>query len=460
MTTSPVNPLLQPGSIAASTEGWPIVQAHITAIQALTSSQQDYLSRLLTSLNTSLPQLLQAQTGTAPATEKPSPATIKLVQLLIAGQPRWLLTDLASQELPEGATVKVKVTPRGIQIFPSDADQSTLPGRRSPTASSPSTNTQPSGQAAHEQARAQRIIDTLLTKTQHETGKDAREQIASLSRQLLTQIRPPTESLAKLLAQNNTSLTQLLENTALTLPAKAAQVRAAFANSGLFAEAKLQTLPSIATLPSQPRVPVDTKLALWSLLALPRLNQAQGLLAQLLGQFPQLRKLPAQLVMEKDVAEPIKGWLASISRNQLQLLSQGDGQQPVRLNLEIPVKMDQQLIALSVQLEKRYRFSTDTEDKPKARKVRHREPEWNLSMSLDIPRLGPLDVKLRATSKQLYCTLWTDRPALAAKINEDLATLAHNMNTDGIALAQLRLLSGRMPKPAPCTFTPTLDIHA
>lgn len=476
MNSSPINPLLSTGAATASPQSWPVINAEVISSQPLTQLQQNYLNQLLASTGARTQNALlnamgaTSNTNATPTSPLPGPtAELQLTRLLIADQPRWLLTD---KPPAPGSQLQLQVTPRGL-----------IPvSQASPPATSPRTATQAQAQASPGPASTvapapqlppkalSGLIERWLANSVHVQPESQPLKQLAVSQLLRAAISlaKPTEASAQSLKLSpaiaqSPLIARALEHTQLSSPATASQVKLAIEQSGLFAEANLRRALDTAPDPVAAAAKPDTKLLLWGLLALTSKTAGSDLLQKLLN----LLQLPTEFTLDPKQLPPLKaqiqGWLANITRQQLQLLSQTqlDGTDNPRLQLELPVKSDQHSLPVFLTIEKHWRRPEEEPEPGQHRRKAERIAEWSFSLSIDIPHQGPLDVRLRSNGTQLSCTLWTDQPELERHINHRLDKLARALQDDGIQLSQIRCLAGRMPTTGPAlNSSPLLDTHA
>lgn len=475
MNSSPINPLLPPGAPSAGSPSWPLINAEVISSQPLTPLQKNHLSQLLAGTQQRTLSALMSATGTATvaagsATQLPaadSGAEPHLTRLLIANQARWLLTH---RPHTPGSQLQLQVTPRG--LIPQAAEPQPAPTPRaevpapapSPPGPTPGTPQQIPPKALNA------LIDRLLankTQTALNTPQTKQVAISQLLRAAISLAKPAGISAQSLThsptISHNPPLARALAHTQVSIPVNAAQVKAAIQQSGLFAEANLRrALDAPDTTPTGAAPFADTKLLLWSLLALTSKAPGSDLLLKLLN----LLQLPSEITPEPkqlpQLKAHIQSWLANITRQQLQLLSQTqvDTADNPRLQLELPIKSDPHTLPLLLTIEKHWRRPEDDTPEGNRRRKPERIAEWSFSLTIDIPQQGALDVRLRSDGKQLNCTLWTDQPTLETHINQRLGQLTRAMQDDGIQIGQIRCLAGRMPAGPTPKNTPLLDTHA
>lgn len=73
---------------------------------------------------------------------------------------------------------------------------------------------------------------------------------------------------------------------------------------------------------------------------------------------------------------------------------------------------------------------------------------WTLDLSLAVEPLGPLHARLSLAGERLSATLWAERPATAALLDEHLGLLGAGLERAGLEVAHLAARAGRPPAPA------------
>ncbi len=129
--------------------------------------------------------------------------------------------------------------------------------------------------------------------------------------------------------------------------------------------------------------------------------------------------------------------LARIELNQLRAVPRGEGAPPGWL-VEVPVRSGdrQDLLTLRVEPDPR----TDPDGHPRG---------WSVSLSLDLPELGPIQARVGWQAHTVTATLWAERPETLDRLGRHSGELADALRAAGLAPAAIRCLPGPGPGPRP-----------
>ncbi len=226
---------------------------------------------------------------------------------------------------------------------------------------------------------------------------------------------------------------------ALRGPAELTQadtLRAAVLDSGLFLEARLLAGADAAALAG------DLKAALWRLLA--ALESRAG---------PSAR--PDAGSPSPDTATPgglLRGAAeAALARLQLhQIASLPQRQSGTHWNVLIPVFGTEPHV---VEL----RIDAEAGDRPQRTATR----AWSVLLHLDLPRLGPLQARIRLDAGGIDATLWSERAPTHAAACRHLPQLRDRLRAAGLKVGRLECHRGHGPRPAPSLpGAPLVDLEA
>ena len=73
------------------------------------------------------------------------------------------------------------------------------------------------------------------------------------------------------------------------------------------------------------------------------------------------------------------------------------------------------------------------------------ERVWQVLMSLELERIGPLHALLRLSGTRLATTLWVENPAALASARDTLAELGDCLRAEGVDVTRLECLPGAPP---------------
>jgi hypothetical protein len=141
--------------------------------------------------------------------------------------------------------------------------------------------------------------------------------------------------------------------------------------------------------------------------------------------------------------------LARIELNQLRAVPRGEGAPPGWL-VEVPVRSGdrQDLLTLRVEPDPR----TDPDGHPRG---------WSVSLSLDLPELGPIQARVGWQARTVTATLWAERPETLERLGRHSGELADALRAAGLEPAAIRCLPGPGPGPRPLPLPDgLLDLRA
>ncbi|WP_183910157.1 flagellar hook-length control protein FliK [Simiduia aestuariiviva] len=400
---------------------------------------------------------------------------IHLVQARIGQHP---ITLLADRPVPAGQTLPLRADRGGLTWLAGEAPQTTSAAKAAPPLQTPllqfSRNVSPPQLSNAQQSALMQVLRHALPQQQPtaqwltklqpwlnapngSTNPAATNKSTQSAPTPLTPSALPTKPTAP--GQQPNPLMQLATN-ALTLPTDSQSLRNAVANSGLFAEAKLAS----ATQPQS-----DAKLLLWQLLGQPN-NTAQttkpatDLLSHLLQLLQPATPSQTSHVPNTQTAEPLKAlalqWLTKIVTQQAQHLLDNTTPGEWRLNLELPLKVDQQWLPLQLNFHKYWLAEDDDADNPSQQQSAQAKPVWQVTLSVEIAALGPLDARVRYSDDQLHCTLWAAQPETLKLVTQEAEVLRQKLHARGLKVHTLECHAGRLPTRPNTLSSPLLDTHA
>lgn len=177
---------------------------------------------------------------------------------------------------------------------------------------------------------------------------------------------------------------------------------------------------------------------------LPDLSQLLGQAAQQMRTDGQQKTLQIQLLQSLHQAT-----LQSLARVQLAQLqglgapqAQAEGAQPSQsLSLEIPLRMGQETLPLFMYMEQDW-YQKQEEKRRSAGKVR----QWQVSLSFDLPELGPFYAQVTVRGEQVGARLWAERETSSQKIQNHLSRLQERLTRDGVEVTRLEVHTGAPPR--------------
>lgn len=209
-------------------------------------------------------------------------------------------------------------------------------------------------------------------------------------------------------------------------------LRRAVANSGTLLEARLAR----ATACDPQLLAQDLKANLLRLAAQLKGGSASPLdPGHAPGATAGLPDAPPQPAGARDLAPHVDGALARIQINQLASLPAEHGAPPA-LVVEIPLRQGEQLHSLRLRFERdRNAPSSDAEAQP-----------WSVLIELDPPGLGPIRARVTAQARDVSAAFWTEQAQTAALLRDNLATLEHRLQREGLRCRELACHVGSGPE--------------
>lgn len=336
-----------------------------------------------------------------------------------------------------------------------------------------------------QQSLQQSIQQPLPTKTDSSQLQQALRQILPLQQplpQLLSElqqlsqtldIKHPAGALIKHLLNSwslNPSQPQqtvkTLQNSALQFEQKLAQQLTKSSKSvQQVATSSAETLPTALL--------TDPKLILWALQSViagatsPKPQSAVEMLLRSLGLLlPHSQKERAKLSdqQQQQVAKTVKQTLAKLIFSQLTMATaqqQSGGDERLLLALELPLKHEQQLLPMQLQISREW----EPEDEHKhadeqQQKSKDKTPCWQVNLSFSVPELGNIDAQCRYASEQLSCSLWAESDVTFTLLQQQISQLADKLEARGLQLGKMQCHRGRSQQPSNNIQTQLLDTHA
>lgn len=176
---------------------------------------------------------------------------------------------------------------------------------------------------------------------------------------------------------------------------------------------------------------------------LPDLSQLLAQAAQQTRAEAQQKTLQIQLLQSLHQASLQS--LARVQLSQLQALgapqAQAEGAQPGQsLSLEIPLRMGQETLPLFMHIEQDW-YQQQEEKRRSAGKVR----QWQVSLSFELPELGPFHAQVTVRGDQVGARLWAEREASSQKIQSRLSLLQERLAEEGVEVTRLEVRTGAPP---------------
>lgn len=176
-----------------------------------------------------------------------------------------------------------------------------------------------------------------------------------------------------------------------------------------------------------------------------------GLLREALGQqlrnpstFPLPTRLAKEMAAEGDLEGLLKLAAAAIARLQThQLSSLGQTQINAEGNLlttwqmEIPMRDQQQLVPLQVQIQ--------SEERP-SKKKEPGQVVWRVDLAFDLAPLGPLQVQAQLMAGSISSHFWAERAGTASLINLELQHFRQRLLDLGLEVGELDCQQGVPPR--------------
>lgn len=237
-------------------------------------------------------------------------------------------------------------------------------------------------------------------------------------------------------------------------------LKQAVAQSGLFLEARLaQTAQSPSAGPAAtPNLPLDFKGSLLGLLAsLLTLTKAmpgggtppaptpantgpvptQG--PAVPPPPPSQTTLNPQMTLQQTLFEllrHVEGGLARLQLSQLVTQAHHDDDRRSWI-LELPLRLDERIDLIQLHIEKDL-------------KRQHKKPTalWTITLSFDLPALGPVQARVTLANKTIHTSFWAQRPQTTRVIHDHLPTLHQRLREAGLTVGSLHAHEGQAPQAA------------
>jgi len=111
------------------------------------------------------------------------------------------------------------------------------------------------------------------------------------------------------------------------------------------------------------------------------------------------------------------------------------------LSLEIPLRMGQETLPLFMHIEQDW-YQKQEEKRRSAGKVR----QWQVSLSFDLPGLGPFHAQVTVRGDQVGARLWAERETSSQKIQSHLSRLQERLTREGVEVTRLEVHTGAPPR--------------
>lgn len=149
------------------------------------------------------------------------------------------------------------------------------------------------------------------------------------------------------------------------------------------------------------------------------------------------------------VAVEAEAAVARIELNQLRAVPRGEGSPPGWL-VEVPIQSEDRQDLLTLRIEPDPRTTPD--GRPRA---------WSVSLSLDLPDLGPIQARVGWQARTVTATLWAERAQTLERLSQHRGELADALRAAGLEPAMIQCLPGPGPDPQPPPLPDTLlDLRA
>jgi len=237
-------------------------------------------------------------------------------------------------------------------------------------------------------------------------------------------------------------------------------LKQAVAQSGLFLEARLaQTAQSPPSSPTAiPNLPLDFKGSLLSLLAslltLTKAVPSSGTpppttppgTGPMPAQGPAVPTPPPsqatltpQMTLQQTLLEllrHVEGGLARLQLSQLVTQAHHDDDRRSWI-MELPLRFDEHLDLIQLHIEKEL-------------KRQHKKPTalWTVTLSFDLPSLGPVQARVTLAGKTIHTSFWAQRPQTTDLIHDHLPTLQQRLREAGLTVGSLHAHEGPAPQAA------------
>lgn len=129
--------------------------------------------------------------------------------------------------------------------------------------------------------------------------------------------------------------------------------------------------------------------------------------------------------------------VARIELNQLRAVPRGEGSPPGWL-VEVPIQSEDRQDLLTLRIEPDPRTAPD--GRPRA---------WSVSLSLDLPVLGPIQARVGWQARTVTTTLWAERAETLERLSQHRGELADALRAAGLEPATIQCLPGPGPGPQP-----------
>lgn len=140
--------------------------------------------------------------------------------------------------------------------------------------------------------------------------------------------------------------------------------------------------------------------------------------------------------------------IAKIQIQQLQTLQPSSNPatqdaNPQSWQMEIPIRYQQDIMPLHVQIEKRLVQDKESNENKNRQQVK----QWRVMLNFDLPIVGQFYAQLILLEQQLSATLWAEKTETLQTAKEKMENLRTKLQQEGIIVTQLECLPGSPNKP-------------
>lgn len=178
------------------------------------------------------------------------------------------------------------------------------------------------------------------------------------------------------------------------------------------------------------------------------LNTAQAALNFPLSQTP-YRNNPSQSDLEHLIGL-LTAAIARLQTHQLASLAQNQtndqGQQITTWQLELPVRLDTDISALQIRLQRYISISPEEDDSSSnPEKSKPTSTHWHIDLAFDWPNLGPLQVQTVVQSSGVSSQFWAEQATTVHIIQQELGHLQEQLQAAGLSVTALNCHQGIPP---------------
>lgn len=116
---------------------------------------------------------------------------------------------------------------------------------------------------------------------------------------------------------------------------------------------------------------------------------------------------------------------------------------PQSWQMEIPIRYQQDILPMHLQIEKRWVQQQENPDKKDRQKIK----QWRVMLNFDLPVIGQFYAQLILLEQQLSATLWAEKTETLQTAKEKMENLRTKLQREGIIVTQLECLPGSPNKP-------------